>query len=118
MPIYRYNCRNCGEQQTHKVAASERDGQIDCVECGLSALDREVAKESPNHNHLRSADPRRLDKLKAKLDAETMMYDLPPEDREQHKEYIKKLEEADAKEQSISVREDAHKHNNGIDITK
>jgi hypothetical protein len=84
----------------------------------MTALDREVAKESPNHNHLRSADPRRLDKLKAKLDAEVMMYDLPPEDREQHKEYIKKLEAADAKEQSISVREDAHKHNNGIDITK
>ena len=118
MPIYRYKCRNCGEQQTHKVVASERDGQIDCVECGLSALDREVAKQTPAHNHLRSARSDRFDKMKARLDTEAEMYDLPPESREGHEAHIAKLQAAENDERTASEKEDLHKMQNGLDITK
>jgi len=118
MPIYKYTCRDCGEAQSHMVKAADRDGPLGCRECGLTALDREVAKETPAHNTLRSARPDRFNRMKERLDAEAHMYDVPPEDRAQHEEHIAKLVEAENNERTASEREDFHKHKSGIDITK
>jgi len=118
MPIYKYTCRDCGEAQSHMVKAADRDGALGCRECGLPALDREVARETPAHNTLRAARPDRFNRMKERLDAEAHMYDVPPEDRAQHEEHIAKLVEAENNERTVSEREDFHKHKSGIDITK
>ena len=118
MPIYKYTCRECGENQKHLVKASERDGPLDCKECGLTALDREVAKDTPRHNILRAANPDRFAATKERLRAEEIMYDLPPDARETHQKHIAKLQEAEANSATPTDQEDRHASNSGLDITK
>ena len=118
MPIYKYNCRECGEHQSRLVKIHERDGPLSCRECGQAALDREVAKETPNHNYLRAANPDRFAATKDRLLAEEVMYDLPEDAREEHLKHIEKLKQAESESATITDQEDTHASNNGMDITK
>ena len=118
MPLFKYNCRECGEHQSHLVQAKDRDGPVPCKECGLPALDREVAKEVPNHNTLRSANPDRFAALKDRLRAEEIMFDLPADARETHQEHIDKLKQAELESTTATDQEDMHANNSGMDITK
>lgn len=118
MPIFKYTCRECGEYQTLLVAASKRDSAHACKECGLHALDREIAKETPNHNVLRSANPDRFAATKERLRAEEIMFDLPADAREKHQEHIEKLKQAEIESITPTDQEDTHATNQGMDITK
>jgi phage regulator Rha-like protein len=80
----------------------------------MTALDREVAQQTPAHNHLRSARSDRFDKMKERLDTEAQMYDLPPEDRADHEAHIEKLQAAENDERTASEKEDLHKMQNGM----
>lgn len=119
MPLFKFNCRECGEHQRHIIPSSQRDNpQVPCNECGMIALDREVAKETPQHNVLRSANPDRFAATKERLRAEEIMYDLPADARDNHLEHIAKLKEAEQESATPTDQEDMHANNSGMDITK
>lgn len=118
MPIYKYNCSNCGNKEPKLIPASQRDATLKCNKCEEPSLVREVAKETPQHNVLRSANPDRFEATKQRLRAEEIMYDFPADARETHQEHIDKLKEMELESATLTDQEDAHAMKNGMDITK
>ena len=117
MPMYNYTCADCGDTQELIVSIAKRDDLHDCESCG-GPLERHRGRDAPNQNVLRSANRDRMHLLKEQLTTRQQMYNLPPEEREQYEKHIEKAGKARQKESKISDKEDFHKANSGIDITK
>jgi hypothetical protein len=116
-PIYYYKCSSCEHKETKNVPSSKRDEEMDCSKCETPTMKRNKT-QLPNHNYLRSANADRFERTKQRLDAEIIMYGLPPEDRENYEKHLEDLKVAENNERGPSDKEDMHKHQSGIDITK
>lgn len=117
MPIYNFTCADCTMTVEMVMKIVDRNNSYACNDCGGS-LERHKGRETPNQNVLRSGNRDRMHLVKEQLETREQMYKLPPEERAQYEKHIDKLAEARHNESKISDKEDFHKANNGMDITK